>query len=88
MEVAQHCAGILSAKDSYDIAVDATKEHCHGPAGAEGTSGHFLWVEANHSADASDSGADCLGDVLAFEDAPLCAVMVACNRMCGGASAL
>ena len=86
MDVAQNCVGFPSTKDSYDISVDAAKEHCHGSAGAEGACGHFFREEADRLTNSLDAGADCCCDVLAFEDAPLCTVMVACDRnMCRGA---
>ena len=79
-----YCVRLLSAKDLYDIAVNATKDHCHSPAGALGTRGYLLQEKVNRPVDGSDAGADCLGDVMAFEDKPLCAIMVACNRnLCG-----
>ena len=71
------------------MAIDAAEEHCHGPAGAEGASGHFLWLEADRSANVADAVPDCFCDVLTFEDVPFCSVMVACNwNMCGGALTL
>ena len=79
-----HCSKIWMT-----IAVNAAKEHCHGSAGAEGACGHFLWAESNRSSDTADAAADCVGEVLAFEDAPLCVVVVACNRyLCRGAATL
>ena len=77
------------AKDAYDVDVDAANEHCHGFAGVEGTHGDLFGAEADILSNVPDAGADGVDDVLAFEDAPLCAVVVACNRyLCGGTSTL
>ena len=88
-EVAQHGVRLPLAGDLYDVAVYAAKDHCHGPTGAEGTRGYLLGAEADRLANASNAVADCFGDVMIFDDALLCVVMVASDRnLCGDASTL
>ena len=80
MEVVEHRVIFPPAEDVYDVAVNTAKEHRHGSLGAERAREDLLRAEANSSSDALDAGADGVGDVLTFEDAPLCAVVLACNR--------